>query len=363
MVKQRCLVVFEHAIKAEATKRNYLYCLQKFKEYYKIRDYQSLTEISPKDLQVMLEDYLFDLKNRYSPNSIQSIFYALELFFSMNDVILNFKKIRKMFPALEKETGNEAYSTKDVQEILKVCSKKRQKALVHFLASTGIRAGAVPELKMKHLKEMPHDCLALTVYPDSREEYVTFLTPEANIALDDYLDERRKDGEMLHEDSPIFRTRYRLGIEKVQEISKMSVHSIMHRIVGKAKTTRKKQTKNRYSVMVAHGLRKRFNTILKSNNSVNSNLAEKMMGHSVTIQLDNSYLKPTIDRVFEEFVKIIPELTVDDSARMEIKLEKTLQENNELEQKNKELLDYKQKVDQLWSEMQRKESREMKLAL
>ena len=60
------------------------------------------------------------------------------------------------------------------------------------------------------------------------------------------------------------------------------------------------------------------------------------MGHSITIQLDNSYLIPTVDRLFEEFVTVIPDLTVDDSARKEIELEKVLKENLELEKNNEE---------------------------
>ena len=50
-----------------------------------------------------------------------------------------------------------------------------------------------------------------------------------------------------------------------------------------------------------HGFRKRFNTILKLDNSVNHNVAEKLMGHKNG--LDGVYLTPTVNELFAEFRK------------------------------------------------------------
>ena len=55
---------------------------------------------------------------------------------------------------------------------------------------------------------------------------------------------------------------------------------------------------------------------------MNNNLAEKMMGHSVTIPLDDVYLDASVDVIFNEFKKAIPELTIDSTARKEIELQK-----------------------------------------
>ena len=58
---------------------------------------------------------------------------------------------------------------------------------------------------------------------------------------------------------------------------------------------------------------------------INSNLAEKIMGHSTTIQLDNSYFHPSKERTFEEYAKAIPELTIDEAVK--------LREDNKLKEK------------------------------
>lgn len=270
----------------------------------------------------MLEDYLFDLKKRVSPRTVRTMFFALELFFSMNDVVLNFKKIRRMFPQVEKPTGTHAYTTKDVQKILDICKSRKKKALVLLLASSGIRIGAVSELKLKHLRDMPHSCKALMVYPDSKDEYVTFLTPEAVEVLSDYLEERRKIGEELSQDSPLFRTDYnKLGLGRIKPMTSEALTSMMYRLASFAHTNRHRQTSNRYTIQGAHGLRKRFNTILKSNKDVNLNLAERLMGHSQTIRLDNSYFDPTVESLFEEYKKIIVKLSVSEEIRLKLENE------------------------------------------
>ena len=52
MNNQRSLIIFNHAISSEATKKSYFYQLKRFKEFYKIRDYDSLTTIEPKNLNL-----------------------------------------------------------------------------------------------------------------------------------------------------------------------------------------------------------------------------------------------------------------------------------------------------------------------
>lgn len=77
--------------------------------------------------------------------------------------------------------------------------QKRNRTLIHVLASTGMRKGALPDLKISSLKRMPRNCYAVLVYEDSIDEYLTFLTPEASMELDSYLEERKNDGESLNE--------------------------------------------------------------------------------------------------------------------------------------------------------------------
>jgi len=137
------------------------------------------------------------------------MFAALELFFSMNDKHIDFKKMRKMFSASIKNSGNEAWSTDDIQRMVKYAKSSRTRALIYLLASTGCRIGAVPELKLKHLVDMADGCKAILFYEGTKEEYWGFLTLEANSTLDEYLAQRKKDGEILDMNTYVFRKAYR----------------------------------------------------------------------------------------------------------------------------------------------------------
>jgi len=349
METQRSIILFEQATKSEATKRVYLFYLKKFLAFYHIKDYDSLAGIENERLQVMLEDYLFDLKKKNSARTIHTIFYALELFFSQNDKILNFKKIRRMFPEAGKPTGSHAYTTKDVQNIITNCKSIKQKAFVLLLSSSGIRVGALSDLRVKHMRDMPYGCQALTVYPESKDEYTTFLTPEAVDTLSEYLDERRKNGERINQDSPLFRSNYNNSdFGRVKPMTNEACTALMYRLAKRGNTNRTKQTKIRYSIQAAHGLRKRFNTILKSNNDVNLSIAERLMGHSQTVRLDNSYFDPSVERLFDEYTKVIVELSVSEEIRLTIQNKLKDKKIKKLESdKDKRIADLELKFDSL----------------
>ena len=66
-------------------------------------------------------------------------------------------------------------------------------------------------------------------------------------------------------------------------------------------------------------------------------LAERLMGHSKTIPLDNSYFKPLVEQLFDEYQKAIPQLIIDEKYRLEEKLKQKDIQINELNQKDNEI--------------------------
>jgi len=71
------------------------------------------------------------------------------------------------------------------------------------------------------------------------------------------------------------------------------------------------------------------------------------MGHSVTIPLDNTYLNALKDKIFIEFKKAIPELTIDELERNKIKLEQQNKKISELEEKNIRLNELEKRISML----------------
>lgn len=328
-MNQRSLLLFEQAIKSEATLKNYKYQLEKFRTWAKVKSYNGLLEASRKEIQELLEDYVMYLKKNISPNSIPIYFSPIELFYVMNDIDLNFKKIRKLFPEKVKRGNERGYTHDEIRIILTRIRTKRNQALILLLASSGCRLGAIPGLKIRHLKRI-EESYSIKIYEDEKEEDYIFTTPEATKSIDSYLDERKKDGEYFDQDTPLFRTEYRLGIEKVKPCTAFTLTKITERV---AKTIERKKirTSNRYDVPKNHGYRKFFATVIKNTEGVTPTMTEKLINHIGIVQLDGSYFKPTVEKMYEAYKKSIPELTIDQTEKHNAKLKAITKEKQELE--------------------------------
>jgi len=331
-MKQRSLLIFEDSIKSAVTRKNYLEHMNWFLAFTKIRDYDSLIKISTDQLQTMIEDYVMYLKKRISPNSVPVYMTGIKHFFIMNRVHIYWDIIQKMYPAQVKKSGQKPWTDKQVSQMIEYNTSKRNKAIIHLMASTGARIGihSYP-LQMKHLRDMGDGCMSVLIYADEIDEYWAFLTPEATTALNDYFDQRKENLEKFYPDSPIFRKSYQIGIQKAVQIPRNAVMSMIFRSIKKAGIKRTRVNRN-YDTQMDHGFRKRFNTILKLENDLNSNIAEKIMGHKNG--LDGVYFVPTIQQCFSEFRKAIPNLTVSDSARKQALLDIVTKEKTELENAN-----------------------------
>ncbi len=302
----RSTMLFEEGIKSKYTKRNYVAHLREFKKFSGLENNAELLNMDKERLQQLVEDYLIRLKHNTNPNSIPSKFQGIRHFCIMNRINLNWDIIRRMFPPKQKTRNLRSYTTDEITMMLKNTKNLRDTALVHFLASTGARIGIFDHaLSIRHLKKMPHRCKAVRLYAGHVEEYWTFLTPQASKALDAYHDYRKQQyGEAFHDDTPVFATQ---NLVSVQQLGWSGARSAIYRAISKSKIDRCKRG-NRYEVQADHGFRKRFNTILKLDNSVNYNIAEKLMGHKNG--LDGVYFTPTPSELFVEFKKVMSKLEI-----------------------------------------------------
>ena len=300
-IPSRSIMLFEESIKSKYTKKNYSQHLKEFERYSGIHS-AKLPEIPPKQLQHILEDYLIHLKYNTNPNSISSKFQGIHHFCIMNQINLNWEIIRKMFPQKQKSQSLRSYTTKEIKEILSNTKNLRDTALIHFLASTGARIGVFDhKLSKSHIKKMPDGYNAVKLYAGHVEEYWGFLTPQASKALDAYHNSHKKYKVSFNNAAPIFSVR---GTST--QLGWNTARSIVSRTVSKSITRHKEN--GRYDVQINHGFRKRFNTILKMDNHVNYNIAEKLMGHRNG--LDKVYFTPTLNEMFAEFKKITHKIQV-----------------------------------------------------
>jgi len=338
---QRSLKIFEHSIRSDQTRGTYKYMLEKFRKWSKVNNSGELLQADQKSIQMLIEDYVMYLKGKISPNSFTAQLAPVILFFQVNDISPNTVKIKKMYPEKVKRSGYGAYSREDVQSMLENTNKKRTKAIIHVLSSTGCRAGGLVGLKMKDIEDH-ENCKSVLFDADSTQEYHGFLTPEACKALDDYLLERIRDNERFTPETPVFRESYQLAGLPARHLTLQMLTEIIEATLKNIKRVR--TPNGRYTVQLVHGFRKYFNLVMKDRSDSNLSLCEKLMGHSVTIPLDNHYAPFSKEKLFEEFRKAIPELTVSDVERKQTLIESQKKEITELSKKEDKIQELTDKI-------------------
>ena len=341
--QERCLIMFVEAIDSPITKKKYLYELNRFMKWNGLTNFDDLLKADEKSIQRNLEDYLIHLKGTQTPNTIPTMISPVELFYVMNDVNLNSKRLHKMFPRKIKKGGYGSYTREMITLMLNATTKKRTKSLLLFLSSSGARVGVIPELQLQHITNI-EDCKQVVCYSGDREEYIAFMTPEAAKMYDDYLEERQQAGEKLRPESPAFRKDYIIASAPAET---MQTGTIRNAINVTLKDVKKTKTGHNYNIPMVHGLRKFFNVIMKSRHDCNLSLCEKLMGHSTTIPLDNHYGTFSIEQIFEEYKKSIPELTISDEERQKVQIENKNKKLEELEQVRLEKIQQQKQIDEL----------------
>jgi len=338
-MKSRTFTLFENAIKSEATKIVYENSLHAFMKFAKIKNYDDIVKLSTNNIHKLLCDWIIFLSQKpLKSSTIRNKLSAVELFLDMNRKTYHRKILHKLIPSDDYVRGGDVpFTTEEIQRFLDSTTKPRTKAIIHFLASTGTRPGVItdPILRLKHLEDMPNGCKAVKIYDGSNEGYWAFLTPEATQSMKRYFKSREYSRETLTPESPVFRNYEKSNTKKQEHLSTKSLRQILYELM-KASGISRKKTGNRYDKAAVYGFRKRFHTILKLNNEVNSNIAEKLMAHKRG--WDGSYLKPTKEQCFAEFEKAITELTIDPTERQKSIIAKKDEAITEL-QRNKERIE------------------------
>ena len=329
---QRSFILFENVNNSEATMNLYRKGLINYMKFVGYTNrYDDYTMLDSETIHRHLEDYVMSHINReIKGNTIRGYLKPIYLFLDVNRKQYFPKSVNRFIPKDKTKKGNDKpFTDEDIQKMLDYTNKTRNKALVLFFSSIGGRSAVLvdPILCFKNLYPMAFGCKAVLMYADSDEEYWGFLTPESSKALEEYRDERFRKGENITPDSPLFVIEHKSGrFKKENYLSLPALNSIFDNLERKAHIEKVK-IGNRYDKALMYGFRKRFNTIMKINSDVNSNIAEKLMAHKNG--LDGVYLKPTKEECFAEFVKAIPQLTISKADKLSIKLEKSESEKDD----------------------------------
>ena len=153
---------FVYALKAKESKRQYPHRLDKFLTYLDLEGtipekcaklYGIARDIS--QLQSMIIKFINAQKQRIETNEISegtlsNYIKAIKLFCSMNDVIINWKKISKGVPSERHSADDRVPTSEEIHKLIEH-PDRRIKIIVLTMISSGIRVGSWDYLQWKHV--------------------------------------------------------------------------------------------------------------------------------------------------------------------------------------------------------------------
>jgi integrase len=320
-------------------------------EYYKLLERANMPRVIESDIKAYIK-YLQE-QRKVAPATVDIYVSAIRVFYDANDIEgIRWNKVNKAKGGYYSVVEDRPYTRDEIKRLLQGKTEQRNRAIILLLSSSGIRVGAIPELKYGHLKAIDkYNLYQIEIYKRYKEKYITFCTPECRKEIDIYLNYRRTCGERITPDSPLFRKTFdRTVLEQVHKPNPITRETIRWVIKELLNTTGVRpsakmlegQTHNqRTNLMELHGFRKYFDTNCTFEAGMSTLFSEILMGHNVGLK--HAYTKPTPDQLLEGnehnpgYIDAIPFLTISDESRLR-------QENEMLKVRKSEIEQLKEKA-------------------
>jgi integrase len=345
-IKGKAYFNFVNSIKSPASRKTYEFSLRKYMQYYNLQVIDDL--LADKNTPSVIEDqiiaWLVSLRDTITYSTRHTYMAAILNFYEINDVTLRTKRIARFLgQESTRKNKDRAYTTEEIKKMLEHANI-RSKVLVLLLASSGMRIGAVPDLKLKHFTKVqePYNLYKIAVYENTREEYNAYCTPECAAAIDAYITYRQEKGEKITPEAPLIRESFDKLLLSIKDkdkdnnnesesnffsTTKKAPETLAIRGIGaiisnllvsagivkvrsrSAAELQKLCGSNKYnsggglvrkSVRRAHGFRKYLLTAL-TEVGIDPQYRKILLGQD--LGLDESYIKPTEQQVLQQYVR------------------------------------------------------------
>jgi hypothetical protein len=194
------MVAFMYGIKSLETKRQYPRRLKMFLDFLEFDGVSTIEEqakiflsLARANNQWAEEGFMrfvgFQLERvnagKIAACTVSNYYKATKLFCEMNNLVLNWRRLRKGLPRGREVANDRAPTTDEVQKLIEF-PDRRIKPIVYTMISSGFRIGAWDYLKWKHVKPIENKngeiiAARLTVYAGDSEEYYPLSPPRPTV--------------------------------------------------------------------------------------------------------------------------------------------------------------------------------------
>jgi site-specific recombinase XerD len=314
---------FLDSLKSERTKEQYAYHLKRFNRYQSVSDRVTDTRIV---------NYLVQMKKEGLSSSYRNIaLAAVKHYYTMNDVVLNWKKIAKFIGEPKFDNQIRGYNHEEIQKLLFVADVK-YKCVILTLCSTGMRREALVQINplkdMEYLND--HQLYKIRIYRNTKWEQICFTTPEAANAINLHMQTRnRRYFHDVHPQALSDRIRdlaVKAGLGKLHPLTETSRHGVY-----------------RNDIPAVHGLRK-FTITQMAKAKVDTEIAKLLTGHTIGVR--GRYLNYSEDDLLEEYLKAVDNLTINEENRLKLEVKGLEDKNTEIESLKAKINSMQQTQDQ-----------------
>jgi len=301
-----------------------------------------------------IKRYVMKLKKQLdehtlNPNTARNRLKPIKAMLRANEIDFSWYLIDRMMPR-ETKSSDRAYTRVEIQKMIIHCEDITDKMIIIGFSCAGFRLEAWDYFTWSDVVFFKNDDNsykggALRVYHGDVEEYWTHITPEFCNLLDLYRVYWKSKffAEPLPSD-PL------LAQERLPYPARLKYGGVSRRVkkIVEHLGLREKMIpgKRRYEVQLDHGFRKYFNTMLRRA-KVDFADKEDMMGHKVALESSYERYEEADFERFAEYQKAIPFLTIDDSERKQVELDKLKKETSNIQFANESIQKQKIQIDNL----------------
>ncbi|RZN36878.1 MAG: hypothetical protein EFT35_07480 [Methanophagales archaeon ANME-1-THS] len=249
-----------------------------------------------------------------APRSAGRVIEDVRVFYKENDIPLG--NLHLPTPRKLKENFRRFLSAQDVRRMIDVCERLRDKAIVLCAFQGGLGMKELITLNYGDVAEgLEKGEVPLTLHLMREKEgieYYTFLGEDAVDTLRCYIKLRRKGSrylspEVIKNDSPLFISESNRRRKERVRAYEGGINRALQAVALKAGLINEEEKGRTINTAGVHALRASFSTILRDQ-GVPSDYVEEMLGHK--LPYDGAYLRPTVNRLKEAYVKAYPALSI-----------------------------------------------------
>jgi integrase len=332
--------LFEQSIRSEYTRRVYTTCLLKYFEFNSSKKFLMNTA-DPIKIEDNIISFVNSMKKQgKSFSAINNYVSAICRYYRIQRVHLDTKNIHQYLPEFKKSRKNREYKPEEIQRLLDVADE-RMRAVILLLASSGIRIGSIPALRLRNIEKVTTESgliiYKIIVYEGFNEEYITFCSVECTKVIDEYLAMRKQYGEKLSEASFLIREQFDVRdpfkISRCREVKSNNITKKLTDLAERSLIRQKEilqegkiRSTIRKDVPIAHGFRKFFSSQLVEAD-VKTELRWLLEGHALKGN-DSNYVRVSEKSLLQAYEQGIDNLTIDPANRLQrtveiLKIEKS----------------------------------------